>query len=219
MNFEKIIKNGLYFISDENLLGRRKFISAIEKAAACGIKAVQIREKKTSLKDRARLCEKAAAVIRPYGAKLIINDDPYLAKICGADGVHIGKNDGSVERAREILGKNAIVGVSCYGSIDSAIKAQKSGADYVSFGNFFFSFVKPEEEIVSTDIISAAKKKIKIPVLAIGGINEKNCGEIFLKGADGVCCVSAFIMSKDIKETAAKIEQIKRRAYENKNEK
>lgn len=219
MKFEKNIKNGLYLISDENLLKRKDFILSVKKALASGIKIIQIREKKSSLKDRMTLCSEVSKLAKLYKAELIINDDPFLAKLCKAKGVHIGKNDGSVKRAREILGKDAYIGVSCYGDINSALKSQQDGADYVSFGNFYFSQVKPEEKIEDLSVIKKAKERLKIPVLAIGGINENNCSEVFAAGADAVCCVSAFILSKDIKKTAEKISEIKRRINGNESKK
>ncbi len=193
-------KNKLYLITDEILLPRKIFLSRIKQACKAGIDLIQIREKKSDHYDRLEICRETVKLAHSFGAKIIINDDPLLAAACGADGVHIGKYDVGIKEARDILGQKAMIGVSCYGDVELAQRMQKSGADYVSFGNFFLSPTKPLEKIVPLDIISQAKRKLKIPVLAIGGINEKNFTQLIEKGADGVCCVSALLKTKEIKK-------------------
>lgn len=190
----------IYLITDEKLLSRRHFIDSIRQACASGIDIIQIREKKSAMTDRTELCKKAVKAAHEMGAKVIINDDPVLAAVCEADGVHIGKKDSSLQKARAMLGQRAIIGVSCYGDINLAMEMEKGGADYVSFGNFYLSPTKPEEKIISLGILTEAKKKINIPVLAIGGINESNCAEVFESGADCICCVSAILKKGKIKK-------------------
>lgn len=189
----------IYLITDEKLLSRRHFIDSIRQACAGGIDIIQIREKKSALADRTELCRKAVKAAHEMGAKVIINDDPELAAASEADGVHIGKKDAGLKKARALLGPDAIIGVSCYGDINLAMEMEKGGADYVSFGNFYLSPTKPEEKIIPLSILTEAKKKINIPVLAIGGINENNFTEVLESGADSICCVSALIKKGKIK--------------------
>lgn len=193
-------KKKLYLITDENLMPRNVFLDKIREACAVGIDIIQIREKKSMLADRIELCRQVVKVAHKKGAKVIINDDARLAAACGADGVHIGKDDGSLENARALLGREAIIGVSCYGDVELALEMEKRGADYVSFGNFYPSPTKPSEKIIPLEVLRRAKEKLSIPVLAIGGINESNYTEVFKSGADCICCVSALLSSKKIKK-------------------
>lgn len=198
--FKYDFKKKLYLITDEKLIKRKNFIEKIKEACANGIDLIQIREKNTKLIDRVELCKEVVKVAHKFGAKVIINDDPQLALVCKADGVHIGKEDASISKARALLGEKAIIGVSCYGDIDLALRMEKLGADYVSFGNFYFSPTKPNEKIIPIDILRQAKERLKIPIVAIGGITEKNFQKLLQEGADAVCSVSALLKGKKIKK-------------------
>lgn len=200
MKFKFDFKRKLYLITDEKLISRKNFIEKIKEAAKSGIKIIQIREKKSKLHDRVELIKKVVETARELKIKIIINDDPYLAKEVNADGVHLGKNDYSIKLARSILGEDAIIGISCYGSVELAEKMEKEGADYVSFGNFFLSPTKPDEKIIPLNTLKKAKEKLKIPVIAIGGINHKNAKKVFESGADSIAVVSDILARNNIKE-------------------
>lgn len=187
----KKLTSGLYVITDEKLMKRKDFIRKIAEAAAAGAGIIQLREKASRLRDRLELAKEAVRAAHAHGAKLLINDDPALAAAIGADGVHLGKDDASVEEARSLLGRKAIIGVSCYGDIPLALRVQREGADYVSFGACFRSPTKPKEALVPLSIFTKARTRIKVPLVAIGGITAQNAGSVYKAGADLVSVVSS----------------------------
>lgn len=187
----KKLPSGLYVITDEKLIGRKDFVRRVEEAAAAGAGIIQLREKASTLRDRLALARAAVQAAHRHGAKLVINDDPRLAAAIGADGVHIGRDDASVAEARELLGRRAIIGVSCYGDIDLAIRMQRAGANYVSFGVCFRSPTKPKEELVPLSVFAEARRRLKVPLVAIGGITPANAPLVYAAGADLVSVVSS----------------------------
>jgi len=185
------LPSGLYVITDEKLLRRKDFLRKVAEAAAAGAGIIQLREKASSLRDRLELARAAVRAAHAHGAKLVINDDPRLAAEIGADGVHIGRDDASVEAARELLGRRAIIGVSCYGDIALAARMQRAGADYVSFGACFSSPTKPKEALVPLSVFGEARRRLKVPLVAIGGITAANAPSVYAAGADLVSVVSS----------------------------
>jgi thiamine-phosphate pyrophosphorylase len=193
----------LYIITDERLIARGQFTETVEYALRGGATWVQFREKHSSHEERLRLGAELRDVCKQYGAKLIVNDSPELAKEIVADGVHLGKDDGSVAEARTILGKDAIIGVSCYNDFSLALKAEQEGADYVAFGSFFPSQIKPNAVRATLDLLSEAKAALKIPVCCIGGITPENASELQASGADMIAVCSAVFGADDPEEAAA----------------
>jgi thiamine-phosphate pyrophosphorylase len=126
-----------------------------------------------------------------YHTLFIINDDINLAQKVGADGIHLGKNDGSIKAARQQLGDKSIIGVSCYNDINLANTAQQQGANYVAFGALFASNTKPHAPHCSLDIITKAKQILNIPIVGIGGIDFNNQQQVFDAGCDAVAMISA----------------------------
>jgi len=125
----------------------------IRAALDGGIRLIQYRNKCSSSSKRAYMAEAINELVAAHHAYLIINDDVALAKVIGAAGVHVGKNDESLARARETLGPEKIIGVSCYDQLLTALEMQRCGADYVAFGSFFKSSSKPSAKIVPADIL------------------------------------------------------------------
>lgn len=121
----------------------------------------------------------------------IINDDINLAQKVGADGVHLGKDDHSIQYARQQLGADAIIGLSCYNDIDLAIRAQTQGASYVAFGALFPSSTKPNAPHCTLDTLTQAKKILHIPIVGIGGINFDNQDQALKVGCDAVAMIDA----------------------------
>lgn len=121
----------------------------------------------------------------------IINDDINLAQKVGADGVHLGKNDTSIEQARQLLKDDAIIGVSCYDDINLAINAQEKGAAYVAFGALFTSSTKPDAPHCSLDTITQAQQTLKVPIVGIGGVDFNNQEDALKAGCTAVAMVSA----------------------------
>jgi thiamine-phosphate pyrophosphorylase len=126
-----------------------------------------------------------------HNTLFIINDDINLAQKIGADGVHLGKDDSSIQQAKKQLGDTAIIGVSCYNDINLAINAQSQGASYVAFGALFTSSTKPDAPVCSLDIVTQAKQTLNIPIVGIGGINFNNQQQAINAGCDSVAMINA----------------------------
>jgi len=162
-----------------------------------GASVIQLREKQMPMDELLPIAKKMRAISRDI--TFIVNDRADLAKIIEADGVHLGQDDLPIEYAREILGDNAIIGISC-GSLAEGEEAERNGTDYIGFGHMFptvskvkTSSPKSEEEL---RIISSG---MKIPVIVIGGITVDNALPLLKSGADGIAILSAFSQSKNPK--------------------
>jgi thiamine-phosphate pyrophosphorylase len=134
---------------------------------------------------------------RAWGALLIINDDVALARVLGADGVHLGREDTPVPDARAALGGQALIGVSCYDNLARAREAQRQGADYVAFGSFFPSGVKPGAVRAPLELLRGARPVINLPIVAIGGITPENGRAVVEAGADVLAVISALFHVDD----------------------
>lgn len=188
----KWMLKGLYVITDKKLIPRERFAAAVEEAIRGGASVVQLREKDTPEDEVVELGKALLGLTRRYGVPLIINDSIELAREIGADGVHLGEDDPAVSRAREVLGPDKIIGVSCYGKIERGINAEREGADYVAFGTPFFTPTKPERTPTSFDVLREAVSRIKsIPVFAIGGITPGNAESVLETGVDGIAVITA----------------------------
>lgn len=175
-------KMGLYAITQTVNKTPNQVISEVSAALKAGISLLQYRDKQPV--DAVYLAGALKELCHSHNTPLIINDDIKLAKLIGADGVHIGQEDGQLSYAREILGKNALVGVSCYDSLDRALEAEQNSADYVAFGRFFPSHSKPLAAPAHISTLQKAKNSIKVPIIAIGGILPTNGAELLTAGAD-----------------------------------
>ncbi|MBE0495728.1 MAG: thiamine phosphate synthase [Campylobacterales bacterium] len=178
----------LYVLTDDILTPRESIMAQTKEVLDAGVRTLQLRDKTHSDADLLPLVKAMVALCNVYGAKLIINDRVNLALNANAHGVHIGLEDGSLEEARSLL-PEAIIGVSCYGDVERAKRAQEGGASYVAFGSFFPSPTKPHTKTVPLDIIAQAKATLSIPVCVIGGINASNIH--LVKDADMISVVSA----------------------------
>jgi len=193
---------GLYAITDENLIPETAFTSRIEQALNGGAAIIQYRDKSSDNAKKLHQATSLRCLCDRYDATLIINDDISLAKEASADGVHLGEDDASIEQARSILGKDAIIGMSCYDQLLCAQGAQAAGADYVAFGAVFTSSTKPAARSASCALITEAKSRLDIPVCAIGGIDETNAAQVVDAGADMVALISGLFNTDDIDHTA-----------------
>jgi thiamine-phosphate pyrophosphorylase len=184
---------GLYAITDGP---RDDLASAVEAALTAGPALLQYRDKSS---DDARRRSEAAALqhlCRRYGVPLIINDDVELAAQVGAAGVHLGEHDATVAAARSRLGRHAIVGVSCYDSLERAHTGAAAGADYLAFGAFFPSPTKPHARRATQELLRAAKA-LGLPLVAIGGITPDNAPPLIDAGADFVAAISGVFGGDD----------------------
>ena len=193
---------GLYAITHERLTPYDVILQKVEESLAGGARIVQLRDKHARDSELYDIACSLKELCHGYGAIFIINDRVELARATGADGVHIGKDDTEYAKARQILGPEAIIGVSCYNELDKAIDAARQGADYVAFGSFFPSPTKPEAVRAPLEIISQAKAVLDVPVCCIGGITSENVPHLVAKGADMAAVISDLWNSSDIRAKA-----------------
>ena len=180
---------GLYAVTPD-LVDTGELVRGVEAALAGGARAIQYRNKAA---DSALARAQAAAIARAraaHGGLYIVNDDPALAAAVHADGVHLGEDDGGIAEARRIIGPERIIGVSCYNRFELAEAAVAGGADYVAFGSFHASNVKPGARRADTSLLERARS-LGVPVVAIGGITAQNAHALFAAGADAVAVISA----------------------------
>ncbi len=192
---------GIYAITFETA-DTGHLLEQIEAALVGGVAAVQYRDKSADVARRHEQASELASLCHQFGVPLIINDDLRLADLCEADGVHLGRDDGSLREARIILGKGKLIGASCYQSLDLALVAQAAGADYVAFGSFFPSPTKPVAERADVALLRAATPVIHLPVVAIGGITLANAPQLLDAGADSLAVLSALFDAADIRAAA-----------------
>ena len=167
------------------------------------IKYFQLRLKKISTSDLLKISKKIKKITNKNNVKFLVNDKPLVAKMVGADGCHIGQKDMNFINARKILGNHKIIGMTCHNSKKLAIKAKKYGADYIAFGSFFKSSTKKTAFKANLDILRWAKKKINMPTVAIGGINNSNYKKILLSGANFIACSNYVWNNKKINPVSA----------------
>jgi thiamine-phosphate pyrophosphorylase len=191
---------GLYGITDGAPLPRLQ--ASVEAAIRGGARLIQYREKSTDAARRAAEARALLELCRGHGVLCMINDDVELATAIGADGVHLGKDDGRVDAARVQLGPRAVIGVSCYDSLERALQAAHEGADYVAFGSFFTSTSKPAAVRAPLSLLRDARARLSIPLCAIGGITPANGGELLQSGADMLAVIQGLFGATDIQAAA-----------------
>jgi thiamine-phosphate pyrophosphorylase len=173
----------LYLVSPLDVGG--DFPARLERAlTAAPVAAFQFRVKGIDQHEAARLAEPLQAICAARDVAFIVNDSIALAKRLGADGVHLGQGDGEARDAREVLGREAQIGVTCHASRHLAMEAGEAGADYVAFGSFFPSETKASEHRPEPELIEWWSGLFEIPCVAIGGITPGNCAPLVRAGAD-----------------------------------
>ena len=198
---------GLYAITDQHLITEERFHVAVEAALQGGVSIIQYRDKSDDRNKRLQQANTLRSLCQQYGAISIINDDIELAQTVKADGVHIGKDDQSLKQARDVLGDNVIIGVSCYNDLELALAAENNSADYVAFGTMFSSPTKPDAVMATPNIISEAKRKLNIPVCGIGGVTEKNIHQLIQHDTDMAAVISSLFAADDIQQRARLLSQ------------
>ncbi len=193
----------LYAITDSQLLPGEKLFSGVEAVLQAGGKWIQYRDKSGDAAKRLHEAQQLVALCNQYQAQLIINDDVQLALATNAHGVHLGQEDGSPRAAREQLGAQAIIGVTCHDSLELAQQAIDEGASYIAFGRFFPSHTKPHARPAKFTLISTAKATFPgIPVVVIGGITRSNAQILVDAGADKIAVCHELFSAEDIRQTA-----------------
>ena len=187
-------EHGLYAITQTDNKSGDTIINEVEAAIRGGAVIVQYRDKNPT--DALSLAIELVKICHKHKVPLIINDDVELAASAGADGVHIGKEDGAIAHATKSLGSDAIIGVSCYNFVEQALDAQGQGATYVAFGRFYPSSSKPLAAPAKIETLQQAKFALKIPIVAIGGILPENGAELLAAGADLLAVIGGLFESQ-----------------------
>lgn len=199
-------KGSLYVITDPSAQKGRTHLEVLRHALEGGADVVQLRDKTASKEDLIAMGKELKALCRKRGALLIVNDRFDVAEAIGADGVHIGQADLPVEVAKSLLGRRRLLGVSTH-SVAQALQAEAEGADYIGVGPIFQTPTKPNYPPVGVSLIAQVKARIRVPFVAIGGINLSNVDTILEAGADSVAVVRAVVAQEDIQGAAAQLKQ------------
>jgi thiamine-phosphate pyrophosphorylase len=194
---------GLYAVTPD-LADTADLVARVEAALAGGAGAIQYRSKGATAVLRSTQAEALARISAKRGVLFIVNDDAALCAAVGADGVHLGAADGSAAAARAIVGPERIIGISCYNDFALAEAAVAAGADYVAFGSFFPSSVKPGARRADVALLARAGM-LGVPVVAIGGITAENAGSLERAGAQAVAVISAVFDPPDVEAAARAI--------------
>jgi len=198
--FRQII-GGLYAITpDEH--DTAELLRKMRLALLGGARVLQYRNKTADAALRLKQAGALRELTRELAVALIVNDDVALAQQVEADGVHLGGEDGSVAATRALLGSGKIIGVSCYNRLALAHEAVSQGADYVAFGSFFASTVKPQAVTATPELLRQARRELTVPIVAIGGITAQNGAQLLKAGADALAVISAVFAAPDVEGAA-----------------
>ena len=199
----RVLSRGLYAITDERPDAPRQLPVCVSEAIAGGASVIQYRNKQGDAQQRRQTAGALLQLCQQHHVPLIINDDVALAASVNADGVHLGKTDASLAQARQQLGPQAIIGVSCYNSLERAMRAAQAGADYVAFGRFFSSHSKPDAPPAEASLLRQARRQLQLPIVAIGGITPENGQALVAAGADLLAAIHGVFGQPDIEAAAS----------------
>ncbi|NNM79553.1 MAG: thiamine phosphate synthase [Gallionella sp.] len=191
----------LYAITPDEL-DTEALLRKVRLALQGGARIVQYRNKLADAILRLDQATELRRLTHEFAATFIVNDDAGLSRRVDADGVHLGGEDGSIRTARKLIGTDKLIGVSCYNRPDLAQQAEQEGADYVAFGAFFASAVKPGAVVASLESLREARSRLTLPIVAIGGITLQNGAQLLAAGADVLAVISAVFSAHDIEQTA-----------------
>ena len=187
----------LYLVTDRELMSVDTIEECVEQAVLGGCTIVQLREKTASSNEFFQTALRVREITSRLGVPLIINDRADIALAVDADGLHIGQDDLTYEAARKIVGHDKIVGVSAH-NLSEAETAAKMGADYIGVGAMFATGTKSDASPTDINELKCIREAVKIPMVAIGGINKKNVARLTNTGVDGIAVVSAIVAEQDI---------------------
>ena len=193
--------NGLYAITPDEP-DTVELLRKVRLVLSGGARVLQYRNKTADMALRLEQAKALKALTQEFSVPLIINDDAVLAQRVDADGVHLGGEDGSAAGARILLGSGKLIGISCYNRLELAHEAVLHGADYVAFGSFFASSVKPDAAAASPGLLRQARRELAVPLVAIGGITAQNGAQLLEAGASALAIISAVFGATDIEGAA-----------------
>lgn len=194
----------VYAVTDRAWLNGRTLAECVQQAVDGGATFVQLREKDASHDEIVRLANELLPLCRKAGVPFVIDDEVEIALEVGADGVHVGQDDMACERARAMLGPDAIVGVSAQ-TVEQALAAQAAGADYLGVGALIPTPTKPDAVDVTFDELRAICDAVDIPVVGIGGLNARTVAQLKGSHVDGAAVVSAVFAAEDCKAAACEL--------------
>jgi thiamine-phosphate pyrophosphorylase len=197
----------LYAVTDRAWLGKQTLYEQVEQALKGGATFVQLREKELDSKAFLEEAVEIQGLCRKYQIPFVINDNVGIALKINADGVHVGQDDMEAGNVRALLGKDKILGVSVQ-TVEQAVLAEQSGADYLGVGAVFHTGSKADAADVSHETLKAICKAVKIPVVAIGGIGKQNVLELRGSGICGIAVISAIFAAQDIQSATAELKQL-----------
>jgi len=205
---------GLYVITDQRLARNRSYVDIVKAVVVGGAKIIQLRDKTTPFEDLLKIGPTLRSIAAEFGALFIVNDNPYLAKEINADGVHLGQTDMPPDIAREILGKQKLIGLSTH-TKTQVLSAQFMEVDYIGLGPIFPTQTKKSPyKPLGTEIISWAEAQTRLPFVTIGGIDKHNIGEVVRAGAECVAIASAVMGAEDLtlatRELIEEMESVKK---------
>lgn len=195
---------GLYAITASQSTAGRALSIEVRSAIQGGARIIQYRRKLASRAQAKAEIESLRSTCREAGALLIVNDDLELALETGADGVHLGREDGDWENFARDARRSLLLGISCYNEVGRAVHAAASGADYVAFGSFFPSQSKPDARQCSLETLQEARKVLRVPIVAIGGVTPENGGTLLDAGADFLAVISGVFNQASVECAAAR---------------
>jgi len=197
------LKRYIYLISPQKIRGIKFYKELNQVLKTNKVKYFQLRLKKISTSNLLKISKKIKKIVKKNNVKFLINDKPFVAKKIGADGCHIGQKDMDFMNSRQILGRKKIIGMTCHNSKKLALNAKKMGVNYIAFGSFFKSPTKKTTNKANLAILRWSKKKISMPIVAIGGINSSNYKKILSNGADFIACSSYVWNNKKLSPVSA----------------
>lgn len=187
----------LYLVTDRHCLRGRDFYEAVEEALQAGVTLLQLREKELGMEELLAEGEKVKALCRKYKVPFLVDDNVEAAKILGADGVHLGQEDEAIQKARAVLGQEAIIGISAH-NLEEALEAQAQGADYLGVGALYPTGSKKDASVLAPGRFQEIIQAVQIPVVGIGGIHEAQLDQVMDQGAAGCAMISAILGAEDI---------------------
>lgn len=197
----------LYLVTDHRHGSAATLGQAVEQAIAGGCTMIQLREKNMSSRDFYLLAKEIKKITDSYDIPLIINDRLDIAMAVKAAGVHMGQSDLPARAVKEVTGRNMVLGISVTSAAE-AVKAAEDGADYIGVGAIFPTGTKKDANMVSIQELQEIRRKVRLPIVVIGGINRENAVFFRDMGIDGLAVVSAILSQPDIRAAARELKDL-----------
>lgn len=198
----------LCLVADAEAAGEKDILSIIKEAVEGGVTLIQLRSKNLNAREFLEISLRASDLLKRKNIPLIINDRVDIALACQASGVHLGQQDLPLTYARKILGKSRMIGISV-NTEDEAVNAEQGGVDYLGVGPIFSTLSKKDlRPLLGPEGLRVIRQKVKIPILAIGGISATNAREVMEAGASGIAVISAIMGADNIRQAAKELRDV-----------